>query len=60
MGEAGEVSSWSALCSLAEREGQLTELAAWGVEVQRRHLKLVLEGVPRLAGQFQPAAPRWG
>ena len=60
MGEAAEVSSWSALCSLAEREGELTELAAWGVEVQRRHLELVLDAVPRPAGQFEPTAPRWG
>lgn len=60
MGEAAEVSSWSALCSLAGREGELTELAEWGVEVQRRHLELVLDGAPRLAGQFRPAAPRWG
>jgi hypothetical protein len=60
MGEAAEVSSWSALCSLAEREGELAGLAAWGVEVQRRHLELVLEGTPRVAELFSPAAPRWG
>lgn len=60
MGEAAEVSSWSALCSLAQREGELTELAAWGVRVQRRHLELVLDGTPRVAELFSPAAPRWG
>jgi len=60
MGEAAEVSSWSALCSLAERGGELTELAAWGVGVQRRHLELVLGGTPRVAELFSPAAPRWG
>jgi hypothetical protein len=60
MGEAAEVSSWSALSSLAEREGELTELAAWGVGVQRRHLELVLDGAPRVAELFSPAAPRWG
>ena len=60
MGEAAEVSSWAALCSLAEREGELAELAAWGVEVQRRHLELVLAGAAGLAGQFEPDAPRWG
>lgn len=60
MGEAGELSSWTALRSLAEREGELAELAAWGVGVQRRHLELVLEGAPLLAGLLQPAAPRWG
>ena len=60
MGEAGELSSWSALCSLAEREGELGELAAWGVEVQRRHLELVLDGAARVAELFTPGAPRWG
>jgi hypothetical protein len=60
MGEAGELSSWSALCALAEHHGELAELAAWGVEVQQRHLELVLAGVAGLAGQFEPAAPRWG
>ena len=60
MGEAGELSSWSALCSLAEREGELAKLAEWGVEVQRRHLELVLEAVRLLAAPFDPAAPRFG
>jgi hypothetical protein len=60
MGEAGEVSSWSALCSLAGRERELTQLAAWGVQVQRRHLELVLGGTSLLAERFPPAAPRWG
>ena len=40
--------------------GELLGLAEWGAEVQRRHLELVLDGVPRLAEQFSPAAPRWG
>ncbi len=60
MGEAGELCSWRALCSLAEREGELVELARWGVELQRRHLDLVLEGAPLVAELFRPAAPRWG
>ena len=60
MGEAGEVASWSALRLLAEREGRLVELAEWGLEVQRRHLELALEGVELLARQPEPAAPRWG
>jgi hypothetical protein len=60
MGEAGELSSWSALCSLAERDGDLRELAEWGVDVQRRHLELVLDAVPLLAAPFDPAAPRFG
>ena len=60
MGEAGELSSWAALRSLAERGGELAELAAWGEEMQRRHLELVLESVPLVAELFEPAAPRWG
>jgi transposase len=60
MGEAGELSSWSALHSLAERDGELAELAAWGVEVQRRHLELVLDGAPLVAELLDPAGPRWG
>jgi hypothetical protein len=60
MGEAGEVSAWSALCSLAERDGRLVELAEWGLEVQWRHLALVLDAVPQLAESFAPEAPRFG
>ena len=60
MGEAGELSSWTALASLAGREGELAELAAWGAEVQRRHLELVLDGAALVAALFEPAAPRWG
>ena len=60
MGEAGEVAAWSALRLLAEREGRLMELAEWGLEVQRRHLELALDGVELLAGRLEPAAPRWG
>ena len=60
MGEAGEVSAWSGLRLLAEREERLVELAEWGVEVQRRHLELALEGVELLAQQLEPAAPRPG
>lgn len=60
MGEAGELSSWTALGSLAERECELVELARWGVDVQRRHLELVLAGALSVAELFEPAAPRWG
>ena len=60
MGEAGELSSWTALRSLAGPEGELVELSAWGVDVQRRHLELVLDGAPLVAGLFEPAARRWG
>jgi hypothetical protein len=60
MGEAGEVAAWSSLRLLAEREGRLVELAEWGLEVQRRHLELALDGVALLAERLEPAAPRWG
>lgn len=60
MGEGGELSSWTVLASLADREGELSELAGWGVEVQQKHLELVLEGAARVAELFQPAGPRWG
>jgi hypothetical protein len=60
MGEAAEVATWSALRQLAAGEGVLVELAGWGLEVQSRHLALVLEGMPLLAERFEPSAPRWG
>jgi hypothetical protein len=60
MGEAGEVAAWSSLRLLAEREGRLVELAEWGLEVQRRHLELALDGVELIAAQLEPAAPRPG
>ena len=60
MGEAGEVATWTALSSLAARDVSLAELAEWGLETQRRHLELVLEGASLLADSFQPADPRWG
>jgi hypothetical protein len=62
MGEAGEVAVWTAFESLAQRDGdpRLVELAEWGLEVQRRHLDLALEGAELLAERLEPAAPRWG
>jgi hypothetical protein len=60
MVEAGEVAAWSSLRLLAEREGRLVELAEWGLEVQRRHLELALDGVELIAAQLEPAAPRPG
>jgi hypothetical protein len=62
MGEAGEVVAWSALRSLAQRDGdaRVTELAEWGLGVQERHLAVALEGAAELAERFEPAAPRWG
>ncbi len=48
MGEAAEVTAWRALGALALDAGDepLCELAAWGLEVQERHLALVLERAP--------------
>jgi hypothetical protein len=60
MGEAGEVAAWGSLRVLAERDGRLVELAEWGLDVQRRHLELVLDGVEPLAGRLEPDSPRWG
>jgi hypothetical protein len=60
MGEAGEVAAWRSLRALTERDGRLVELAEWGLELQRRHLELALEGIELLAERFEPAAPRWG
>jgi GH24 family phage-related lysozyme (muramidase) len=62
MGEAGEVAAWSALLSLAQRDGggRVLELAEWALPVQRRHLELALEGVTLLAERAEPAAPRFG
>ena len=44
----------------AELIRRLDELAEWGLELQRRHLELALEGIELLAERFEPAAPRWG
>jgi len=60
MGEAGEVAAWQSLRALTERDSRLDELAEWGLELQRRHLELALEGIELLAERFEPAAPRWG
>jgi hypothetical protein len=48
MGEAGELATWTALCSLAAPDERLAELAAWGLDLQRRHLELVLQSSGRI------------
>lgn len=62
MGEAGEVAAWSALLSLAQRDGggRVLELAEWALPVQQRHLELALDGVTLLAERVEPRAPRSG
>jgi hypothetical protein len=62
MGEAAEVTVWSALRTLAAKSANdaVRELAEWGEPVQLRHLELALEGAVRLAEPLDPAAPRFG
>jgi hypothetical protein len=63
MGEAAEVATWSALVTLARksRGGREAEgLAAWGLEVQTRHLETALQGAIRLAELADADAPRFG
>jgi hypothetical protein len=60
MGEAGEVATWSALASLARRDGgHLVELVEWALPLQRRHLDVALEGASVLAHSAEPSEPRW-
>jgi hypothetical protein len=62
MGEAAEVTTWTAVAELAERAeaDAVASLASWALEVQERHLQLALDGVARLASLVGPGAPRFG
>jgi hypothetical protein len=62
MGEGGEVATWSAVAALAARAGDdaVSELAAWALPVQKRHLSAALDGAVVLSQAFDPVAPRWG
>jgi len=62
MGEAGEVSAWSALHGLAAAadEEAVLPLARWGLALQERHLDLALDGIARLVQRTRPAADRYG
>ena len=62
MGEAGEVTTWSAVAELALQSGavEAAELAAWALPVQRNHLSVALDGAVRLAGLETADAPRFG
>jgi|SRR5581483_2537759 len=62
MGEAAEVTAWSALRALSTRAGDrpVAELAEWALGVQQGHLRAALAGATRLAEGANPAAPRWG
>ena len=62
MGEAGEVAAWTAVAALALRadQGDVAELAAWALPVQKRHLETVLAAIVPLSTTFDPVGPRWG
>lgn len=62
MGEAAEVATWSALLRLAQRADPdgIGALAAWGLPIQERHLRIALDGAVRLAELADPHAARWG
>ena len=62
MGEAGEVAAWSAVAALAVHADadDVGEVAAWALPVQRRHLRIALDGTVALAAALDPVAPRWG
>jgi hypothetical protein len=62
MGEAAEVSTWSALVQLGRRADPdgIGALAEWGLPIQQRHLRIALDGAVHLAGLAEPHADRWG
>jgi hypothetical protein len=63
MAEAGEVATWTELAALAARlpeDDGVADLASWGLDVQRRHLAVALDGAVVLASSFDPLEPRWG
>jgi len=62
MGEAGEVSMWSALAVLAAdaEEPNVAELVEWALPIQRRHLATALSGVVTVAAAADAVGPRWG
>jgi hypothetical protein len=62
MGEAAELAAWKAVSVLATKAGEarLSELAAWALPLQERHLEAALAATVRLAGLADPLGPRWG
>ncbi len=62
MGEAAEVTAWSAVATLALAAGDaaVCELGGWALEVQERHLGVALTGAVRLARELDPDGARWG
>jgi hypothetical protein len=62
MGEAAEVATWEAVAVLAARAGagDVANLAAWALPIQKRHLAFALDGAVALAEGLDPVGPRWG
>jgi hypothetical protein len=62
MGEAAEVSVWSALLVLAAKaeDEPVVELASWALPIQRAHLDTAFSGAVRLAELADPNGERWG
>lgn len=62
MGEAAEVATWQVVATLAAdaEEPNVTELAAWALPIQRRHLAVALDGTVALAAAVDAIGPRWG
>ncbi len=56
MAEAGEVGHWEILATLAERAGRsdVTDLTAWALPIQQRHLETVRNTSLKLAGDEDP------
>jgi hypothetical protein len=57
MAEAGEVGHWSVLRAMTERAGHrgLSELVAWALPIQERHLRDVMQASTSLAAAEDPA-----
>jgi hypothetical protein len=62
MGEAAEVATWEAVAVLAARAGagDVANLAAWALPIQKRHLAFALDGAVAHAEVLDPVGPRWG
>ena len=41
-------------------DGDVAELAAWALPVQKRHLETALDAIAPLSTTFDPVGPRWG
>jgi len=59
MAEAGEVGHWEILATMNKRarNAALRDYVAWGLPIQKRHLKDVREGSLKLAAEEDPNEP---